>query len=135
MTPTNPVARASEPVSEWPRPPFRHGSDLRTTRRMARQLRWTLRGNIEPDHRTWADLGAALWAARGSAPAVLPQTPDGRLHPTHALLARRLQPELQALLASTGGRSAARWLMAQGAVALPWPDALPNCNTPDSLQA
>ena len=61
MTPTNPVARASEPVSEWPRPPFRHGSDLRTTRRMARQLRWTLRGNIEPDHRTWADLGAALW--------------------------------------------------------------------------
>jgi molybdopterin-guanine dinucleotide biosynthesis protein A len=82
-----------------------------------------------------ADLGAALWAARGSAPAVLPQTPDGRLHPTHALLARRLQPELQALLASTGGRSAARWLMAQGAVALPWPDALPNCNTPDSLQA
>ena len=81
-----------------------------------------------------ADLGAALWAARGSAPAVLPQTPDGRLHPTHALLARRLQPELQALLAGAGGRSAARWLMAQGAVALPWPDALPNCNTPDSLQ-
>ncbi len=79
-------------------------------------------------------LGSALWSARGSAPAVLPQTPDGRLHPTHALLARRLQPELQALLAGAGGRSAARWLMAQGAVALPWPDALPNCNTPDSLQ-
>lgn len=59
--PPKPLPRESEPLSEWPRPPFRHGSDLRTTRRIARQLRWTLRGDIEPDHRTWADLGAALW--------------------------------------------------------------------------
>lgn len=80
-----------------------------------------------------ADLGAALWAARGDAPAVLPQTPDGRLHPTHALLARRLQPALHARLVEPGARSAARWLVAQGAVALPWPADLPNCNTPDSL--
>lgn len=60
MTP-NPVNPKSKPVNEWPRPPLRHGSDVTTTRRIARQLRWTLRGDIEPDPQTWAELGSALW--------------------------------------------------------------------------
>lgn len=78
-------------------------------------------------------LGAALMQQAGAAPAVLPRTPDGQLHPTHALVHRRLRPALDALLAQPGPRGAARWLLAQGAVTLDWSTALPGFNHPADL--
>ncbi|WP_374662814.1 molybdenum cofactor guanylyltransferase MobA [Inhella sp.] len=79
------------------------------------------------------NLGAALMQQVGTAPAVLPRTPDGQLHPTHALVHRRLQPALASLLAEPGERGAARWLLGQGATAFDWPQDLPGFNQPADL--
>ncbi len=79
------------------------------------------------------ELGAALWAARGDAAAVLPRSADGRLQPAHALVHRRLAPRLAARLAEQP--SLAGCLMDQGARLLDWPGLLPNLNTPEQLAA
>lgn len=78
-------------------------------------------------------LAAALWQARAEAPAVLPRTPDGELHPTHVLAHQRLLAPLTALLSTPGPRGAARWLMGQGAAVLDWPAPLPGFNRPDDF--
>lgn len=74
------------------------------------------------------DLAAALHAARGSAPAILPRTPDGRLQPVHALLSTKLPPPAP-------GASLLRWLLGHGAVEMDWPTPLSGFNTPEALQA
>lgn len=75
-------------------------------------------------------LGAALWAARGDAPAVLPRSADGRLQPAHALVSRALLQGLQA------GADAAlqRTLLAAGARVMDWPGLLPNLNEAADFQ-
>lgn len=78
-----------------------------------------------------AALGAALWAARGDAPAVLPRSNDGRLQPAHALVHGRLAPLLAAQLSRQP--SLAGSLLAAGALVIDWPGLLPNLNTPDDL--
>lgn len=82
-----------------------------------------------PEH-----LAAALWQARGQAPAVLPQTPDGCLQPTHALVSVSLAAALSQHLQGAGRRGLAEWLIASGAATLSWPDALPNFNHPEQLR-
>jgi hypothetical protein len=42
-------------------PPRRHGADTATTRRIARWVRLSTKGNCEPSEAQWADLGQALW--------------------------------------------------------------------------
>lgn len=42
-------------------PPRRHGADLSTTRRIARGLRLSIRGDCEPSPEQWQALGMALW--------------------------------------------------------------------------
>lgn len=78
-----------------------------------------------------ADLGAALWAARGEAAAVMPRTADGRLQPAHALVHRRWAAALTERLAARP--SLAACLLDLGARTLDWPGALPNLNTPAEL--
>lgn len=79
------------------------------------------------------DLGAALWAARGDAAAVMARTPDGRLQPTHALVQRRLLPALTQTLSAPGERRLGAWLTAQGAALVDWPTPLSNFNTAQAL--
>lgn len=74
-----------------------------------------------------AQLCAALHAARGEAPAVLPRTPDGRLQPVHALFSTQLA-------APAPGGSLCAWLLEQGAVVLDWPASLAGFNTPEALR-
>lgn len=82
-----------------------------------------------------ADLGAALWAARGEAAAVLPRTPEGRLQPAHALVHRRVATALAGRLAKhrADRPSLAGCLLELGARVMDWPGALPNLNTPADL--
>lgn len=79
------------------------------------------------------DLGTALWQARRDAPAVLPQTPDGRLQPTHALVSVALAPALAEHLRHGGRRGLSDWLVNQGASTLDWSAPLVNFNQPEQL--
>lgn len=72
-------------------------------------------------------LAAALHAAAGEAPVVLPRTPDGRLQPVHALLRSDLPPP-------PPGGSLCGWLLAQGARVLDWPGPLQGFNTLESMR-
>jgi hypothetical protein len=49
------------PADKPQAPPLRHGADVSITRRIARGLRLTIRGQCEPSEAQWAELGATLW--------------------------------------------------------------------------
>jgi len=54
-------ALMTPPADKPQAPPLRHGADVSITRRIARNLRMTIRGQCEPSEAQWAKLGATLW--------------------------------------------------------------------------
>ncbi|MGC4060493.1 MAG: oxygenase MpaB family protein [Aquabacterium sp.] len=59
--PMTPSAFASPAADKPQAPPLRHGADVSITRRVARNLRWSIRGECEPTGAQWDALGATLW--------------------------------------------------------------------------
>lgn len=89
------LAASSSPAGHVP--PTRHGEDVARARRIARKVRWSIRGACEPSAAQWDALGAALWRGDPLADDVARWMQQAGMAPSRALLERAIDQGLAAV--------------------------------------